>query len=323
MLYLNEENILAIGINWADATAIIIKATEALEKNFFSQPVKPYLRYKNPKNRIIAMPAYIGGAFEVAGIKWISSFPDNIHNNLRRAHSVIILNEENTGRPICIINTPILSGIRTSAVTGALIRKYFTINQPDKKLSFGILGYGPIGRLHHQMIIALFNEHIAKVRIFDNRTVDQKTLPKTMVSKTEISNSWEEVYDQSDIFMTCTVASSPYIDKAPPKGSLQLNVSLRDYKPDIIKYIDKMIVDNWDEVCRENTDVENMHIKLGLQKEDTISINQALVGDGLYGVCKNDTVMFNPMGMAIFDMAIGKMFYDKAQLMDIGVTLPD
>lgn len=323
MLYINEETILTVGINWFDAIDAIVKAADALGKKSFSQPVKPYLRYKNPKNRIIAMPAYIGGDFEVAGIKWISSFPDNIHNGIKRAHSVIILNEESTGRPISVINTPIVSGIRTAAVTGALIREVFSVNPPEKKLNFGIIGFGPIGQLHLQMVMSLFGDYINKVRIYDLRPVKQDAIPVDVASKVEVAQSWEEVYDQSDVFMTCTVSPSPYIDKAPPKGSLQLNVSLRDYQPEIMHHIDRMVVDNWEEICRENTDVENMHLKLGLQKEDTIDISQALVGEGLKDLRRDQTLMFNPMGMAVFDMAIGKMFYNKAMEKNAGVSLAD
>lgn len=56
-----------------------------LANNEFAQPIKPYLRYNNLKNRIIAMPAYAGGECDMAGIKWIASYPDNI-NQIGRAH---------------------------------------------------------------------------------------------------------------------------------------------------------------------------------------------------------------------------------------------
>ncbi|MGB5929785.1 MAG: 2,3-diaminopropionate biosynthesis protein SbnB, partial [Cyclobacteriaceae bacterium] len=222
-----------------------------------------------------------------------------------------------------VINTPIVSGIRTSAVTGALIRKCFEVNPPEKKLNFGIIGFGPIGQLHLQMINALFGDLIEKVRIYDLRSIDESKIPEDIKSKVEITKGWEEVYNNSDVFITCTVSAASYIGEQPPKGSLQLNVSLRDYKTNIVDYIDKMVVDDWDEICRENTDVENMHKEQGLKKEDTINISEALIGDGLNNVGKDDVIMFNPMGMAIFDMAIGKMFYEKAKSTGEGVALED
>jgi 2,3-diaminopropionate biosynthesis protein SbnB len=323
MLYLNEKTIHTIGIDWKVASDTIFKATEALNDKKYSQPVKPYLRYKNPKNRIIAMPAYLGGNFEIAGIKWISSFPDNLEKNIKRAHSVIILNNEETGEPLSVINTPIVSGIRTAAVTGAMIVKYLEVNPPECPLQFGIIGFGPIGQLHLSMLHELFGEKIDKVRIFDLKPVDLNNISQQYRYKVSVAKSWQEVYHISNVFITCTVSASPYIDKEPPAGSLQLNISLRDYLPEIMNHVDKIVVDDWEEICRENTDIENMHKKMGLKKEDTINISEALIGDGLNGFEKSQVLMFNPMGMAIFDIAIGKLYYNKAKETGAGVELDD
>lgn len=323
MRYLNQDTITQLGIDWAQIINVINTATTALRDGDFSQPVKPYLRYKDLKNRIIAMPAYIGGEFGTAGIKWIASFPNNIHQNMPRAHSVIILNEENTGKPIAIINTALVSGIRTSGVTGAVIDKYLSIVKPTEKINFGIIGFGPIGRLHLEMICSLFASYINKVFIYDINPNTASQIPTKYQDKVVVVNKWEEAFDQSQVFVTCTVSSDRYIDREAPKGSLQLNVSLRDYKPAFLKQVDVMVVDHWEEVCRENTDIERMHIEYGLQEENTRSIADVLVGDGFAGIDKSQVVMFNPMGMAIFDMAIGKYYYSLATSKNCGVTLED
>jgi len=131
MLYLNEKDLTKIGYNWNATIDNIEQAVHCLHNKDFVQPVKPYLRYRDLTNRIIALIAFVGGKINLAGIKWIASFPDNINHGLPRAHSVVILNNADTGAPVGIINTALLSIIRTASVSGLMIRYFLKANCHD------------------------------------------------------------------------------------------------------------------------------------------------------------------------------------------------
>lgn len=312
MLVLNENNIKEIGIDWSQTVGAIRSAVKCLSTGDFAQPVKPYLRYRNPKNRIIAMPAFVGGDINMAGIKWIASFPENIDQGIPRAHSVVILNQSETGQPVGIINTPLLSVIRTASVSGLLVEAFQQARDRDN-LKIGITGFGPIGQYHLDMCLSLLGDRIDRVRLFDLRPIDRNLL--SGAPGVEVVNSWEEAYEDADIFITCTVSDAPYIDQAPKPGSLHLNVSLRDYKTMAYDWFkEAMIVDDWDEICREKTDVEMMHLEKGLTKEETQSIIEVVVDNCLANYPQDMPIMFNPMGMAVFDIAIGKLYYERAQI---------
>lgn len=323
MLYLNKKDIEKIGNDWNAIADIIKKSVVTLGTKDFSQPIKPYLRYNDLTNRIIAMPAYVGGDIALSGIKWIASFPGNIDKGIPRAHSVTILNEASTGVPLCTLNTPLISGIRTAGVTALVIREWLKYKDIKKLLNVGIIGFGPIGQLHLEMVWAILGDKTGKIFLYDLKGINMELIPDKMREKVVVCENWEQAYTDSDVFMTCTVSKAPYIDKEPKKGSLQLNVSLRDYKHEIMPFIKLMIVDDWEEVCREETDIEVMHKKMGLQKEDTISIVEMIEQDALKNIQENDIVMFNPMGMAVFDIAIGRYYYQKALDTSSGVMLED
>lgn len=321
MRFLSDIHFEGVDNNWKQLIEVIHETALILESKKFSQPLKPYLRFNNVKNRIIAMPAFIGGGINVAGIKWIASFPDNIKQNIRRAHSTTILNNADTGEPFAIINSPIISGLRTAAVSGAIIKGWLKRKSCiNKSLTVGIAGFGPIGQLHIKMLYELFGNVIDKFLLYDIKPINVNTIPPEVLKNSIVCDNWQDAYINSDIFCTCTTSEERYIDIQPPKGSLQINVSLRDYKTEIKKFLDIIIVDDWDEVCRENTDIEQMHQKEGLIKKDTIDIVTFLCTNEVAEL-NNEVVMFNPMGMAVFDISIAKHYFDRSKKEDFGIEL--
>lgn len=311
MNYINERILLELGMNWKNLIQVIEDATQLLETKEISQPVKPYLRFNDPKNRIIAMPAYVGGKFNIAGIKWIASFPENINKSIKRAHAVLILNDALTGEPVSVINTALISGIRTAGVSGFVVKQYLKSNTV-RRLDCGIIGFGPIGQLHLQMLNECFGNQINKIYIYDINAIDRKLIDRLNVrNNIVVCNSWEDVYEHCNLFITCTVSAKRYINRKPKSGGIYLNVSLRDFETDFLKGTDKIVVDKWEEICRENTDIEYAHLKYGLARKDVLEITDLLNPASIAGLEKK-SFMFNPMGMAIFDVAIAKYYHNLA-----------
>lgn len=312
MLYINEEDMMRMAFCWEDTIQVITSAVECIAEGEYSQPLKPYLRFKNQSNRIIAMPAYIGGKIDSAGIKWISSFPNNIERNMPRASSVTVLNDTLTGVPIAIFNTPLISIIRTASVSGYILKHYLSYRK-RKKYNVGIIGWGPIGQNHYQMCKRILKNRIDRVYIYDIRN-------KVVVDEDiTICKSWQEVYEKADIFITCTSTLERYINLPAFESKLVMDVSLRDFKEEALDSFSKpFITDDWNEVNRENTDIE-YYSKVGkLKEKDVISlcdINEK--GMNAFYI-ENATVFFAPMGMGVFDIAIANYFYQKALQIGVG-----
>lgn len=321
MIYLNEQDIKKLALDWNLNVEVIANATKCIKSRDMAQPVKPYLRYGDLKNRIIAMPAYIGGDICMSGIKWIASFPDNIQKGIARAHSVIILNEADTGMPVGILNSGSISAIRTASVSGLILREFVNSRRPAA-LKVGITGFGPIGQYHLDMCRQILGDSIESISIYDINGIRQEAVPEDLRDKVRAAACWEDAYTDADIFITCTVASERYIDKKPKAGSLHLNVSLRDYKPEVFPYFEKgIVVDDWEEICRENTDIEQFHNVNGLQEKDVYVIQDVVAQGIIDAIPAEQPVMFNPMGMAVFDIAMSNHYMKLAREAHSGVIL--
>jgi len=302
MDYITESLIEQNSPSWPEVLNALEGSIQAIQSSSYAQPLKPYLRFGDPKNRIIAMPAFVGGHTNACGIKWISSFPDNYLSGLPRAHALIILNETSTGVPIATMESNLLSAMRTAGVSGLILKHFFKTRE---NVTLGFSGFGFIAKTHLEMIQSLFLNKISKINIFDQRKIDptQVNSPNIQI---DFSKTWEEAYEACDVFLTCTTTSAPYICLPPKENSLHIDVSLRDYQPEIVKSFDRIVVDDWDEVCRENTDIERAHLSWGLEKSSTIDLPSFLLSPPSFS---KGTTFFAPMGMAIFDIALASTVY--------------
>jgi ornithine cyclodeaminase len=336
MLYLGEEHLRAIGESWRDWVDRIKLAVRIMDQGDYAQPLKPYLRYGDPANRIIAMPAYIGGPVGTAGLKWIASFPGNLRLGLPRAHSVTILNDAVTGEPKAIINSPLVSAVRTAAVSGLMLREWLGLRLLDHAreealggLRIGIIGYGPIGRMHQFMCLSLFGEHIDHIMLYDiqgvkprNQEADAyRERPKRKAVPIRVAGSWQELYRSCNVVITCTVSRERYIDMPPAPGTLLLDVSLRDYGLEALRGIRSVVVDDWTEVCRENTDIELLHREAGLTEERVATLRDIVCREAMAHLPAGEPLLFCPMGMAAFDIAIADWYVDRAEELGVGIKL--
>ena len=117
-------------------------------------PPSYFLRFPDrPSDRIIALPASIGGKVRVDGLKWISSFPENVAAGIPRASAVLILNDHDTGYPFACLESSIISATRTAA-SAALAADWLTRGRPQssRPARVGFFGTGLIARYIHTFL---------------------------------------------------------------------------------------------------------------------------------------------------------------------------
>ncbi|TVX88297.1 2,3-diaminopropionate biosynthesis protein SbnB [Paenibacillus agilis] len=319
MKYITEDDLRQIGIPWASLSDVIAEVSLAYGEGDYAQPIKPYLKFGDASNRIIAMPAYISRPIRAAGMKWIASYPENVNKGLPRANSVTILNDPDTGIPNYIVNGSLISTIRTTAVSAALLRKLLQERKGDD-LQVAVIGMGPIGQHHVNMLTSLFSERIAEIRVYDKREISF-SLPIVNDVPVKAVATWQEAYLNADIVFTCTASSARYIHIPSKEGSILMHVSLRDYLPEAKASSGLVVVDSWDEICRADTDIERLHLDEGLQEEHTVTLSEVIAGKVEIDASWNERIWFTPMGLAVFDVAVAAWYTRQADELGIGLQL--
>lgn len=297
---------------------ILEAVREAYELHATGRTVLPdsnFLRFPGrERERIIALPAYVGGEHEAAGIKWIASWPQNVQRGMDRASAVMILNSTETGRPTAILEGSIISAKRTAA-SAALAAA--TLHAGPEPQALGLVGCGLINfevarfavsvfpSLERFVFLDLDPEHAAR---FGERL--QRLRPGARV---EAAGAPDEVFAGAPLVSLATTAVAPHLDSlaAAAEGSTVLHVSLRDFTPEVVLACDN-VVDDVEHVCRAQTSVH-----LAAQRTGGTGFIRGTLGDVLLGRIPprsggHPVTLFSPFGMGILDLAVAGLVRRRA-----------
>jgi N-[(2S)-2-amino-2-carboxyethyl]-L-glutamate dehydrogenase len=277
-------------------------------------PDSYFLRFpEKPDCRIIALPAYLGNGFDVAGLKWIASYPANIQRGFPRASAVLVLNNYETGYPFAILESSIISAARTAA--SAVLAADWLSGHSRRAHSLGIVGTGFIARYVYEFLVDTGWE-IEEVRLHDLTPLESEKFRNT-ACRLDRHRTVTVVPDVAQLVRACdlivftTVASAPHI--ADPAlfehNPLVLHISLRDLAPEILLR-SQNVVDDVEHVMKANTSPHLAEQQTGDRSFVTGTLADIILGRR--SVNRSRPIIFSPFGMGILDLAVGKWVYDQA-----------
>ena len=300
-----------------------------------------------PKNaddrRFMAMPAYLGGRYQMAGMKWYGSNVDNKKKGLPRSILMMMLNDKDTGAPLALMSANLVSAYRTGGIPG-VGAKYLA--RKDAKV-VSIIGPGVMGKTSLAAFVSVCPQvDTVKIKGRSQRSLDafvkfvKEELPQ--IKNIEVCDTVEEAVRDSDIISFTTtvrddVSSFPYISGDwIKKGALISMPSAARFDDDFLAGC-KLVVDNsklyeaWEEeypyptypqVQIIGTKFTDLKHDGKVKAEDIIDITDIIEKRRPGRESDDEIIVYSVGGMPVEDIALGGTVYRNAVKMGIGIKLP-
>ena len=312
---------------------------------FPDNPQFPGMPKNGEDRRFMAMPAYLGGSFQMAGMKWYGSNIENKKQGLPRSILMMMLNDKDTGAPLALMSANLLSAYRTGAIPGVGARY---LARRDSKVA-AIVGPGVMGKTALAAFVSVCpGLDTVKIKGRSQRSIDsfvafvKEECPQ--IDNIIVCETMEEVICDSDIIAaTASVGDKesmfPFIDDAwIKKGALICMPSAARFPEGFYLEKDtKLVVDNYklyeawaDEYPYPSYDpVQVVGAKFmdllhegKIKKEDIVDIADIITGVQKGRQNDDERIIYSVGGMPVEDIAWGETIYKNALAKGIGIKLP-
>ena len=301
-----------------------------------------------PKNaedrRFMAMPAYLGGRYQMAGMKWYGSNMENKKKGLPRSILMMMLNDKDTGAPLAMMSANLLSSYRTGGIPGVGCK--YLAREAAKTVA--IIGPGVMGRTCLLAFLSVCPKiTTVKVKGRGQRSLHafeefvKKECPQ--IQQVIVCDSMEEAVKDSDIICVTSTApvkeiDFPYIaEDWVKKGALICLPSAARFDDDFLINRCKKVVDNYKlyEAWAEEFPYPSYEMVqiIGskftdylhegrIQREDIVDIADIINKKHPGRESDDEIIVYSVGGMPVEDIAWGGTVYRNALKEGIGVELP-
>ena len=314
---------------------------------FPDHPKFPGMPRNTQDRRFMAMPAYLGGAYQMAGVKWYGSNIENKEKGLPRSILMMTLSDKDTGAPLAFMSANLLSAYRTGGVPG-VGAKYLARKDSE---TVAIIGPGVMGKTSlAAFAVTCPKLHRLQIKGRGRKSIDsfidfvKKEFPQ--FDEIKVCETEEEAVRDADIISFTTVAQCgddiaivdtyPYVAKEWVKPGAFISMPSAAKFDDELIVKAKCVVDNmmlyeaWEEeypyptypkiaiIGSKFTDLIHEGKK---KKEDIAEMADIILGKTPGRTSDDEIIIYSVGGMPVEDVAWGCSVYKKAKELGIGVKL--
>ncbi len=318
LLYLSRADVEAVDVPMREIIDALEVAFRAHGEGRVEMPPKPGV-HSRPDAFIHAMPAYIPD-LRAIGVKWVSGYPDNQAIGLPYINGLLILNDDETGLPLSVMDCSWITAMRTGAAT-AVAAKYLA--RPDSE-TVGILGCGVQGRSNLEALNVLFP--LKRVVAYDRYPESAERYAADMSERWGLEVIVAREPRQAVSGCDIVVTAGPILHT--PHATIQAGwldegafASLVDYD----SFWSRAALKESDKFCTDDVPQLEHYRSLGYFQD--IPPIHASVGELVCGTkpgrqSPGERTMTANLGLALDDMATAPIVFRRAIERGLGVWLP-
>lgn len=311
-------------VTMAEAIASVEQAFRDLAEGRGSMPPKTYLLFPEYGGDLRVMPSSLGPRF--AGVKIVNVHLRNPERGLPTVAGTYVLVSQETGVPLAIMGGTYLTALRTAAAS-AVATKYMA--RPGAS-TVGLVGSGVQARFQLKALA----EIVPVTEAFVWAPADDRGKGHRFVEemKSNFPNTSFLAVDEvekaasADVVCTTTPSRSPVVPDAAVRNGTHINAvgadgpGKQELDPAILRRA-WLIVDDWEQ-ARHGGEV-NVPLASGELKEDGIvgSLAQVISGETPGRRSDLDVTVFDSTGLAIEDLAVASLAYERALQNGLGTRV--
>ncbi|PMS23070.1 2,3-diaminopropionate biosynthesis protein SbnB [Trinickia dabaoshanensis] len=274
-------------------------------------PDSYFLRFADSdRNRIIALPAVLEDERPIAGIKWVSSFPDNVLQGRDRASAMLVLNDRRTGYPLACLEGSLISTARTAASAAVGAQRLHPT--PGRIERLAVVGCGVVAYRTVRMLAAL-GWRIGELAVHD--LSDERA--HLFLDKCAAIGLTGAVHEAGSalrgsgmiLFATSAVTPGDYAPAWFEHAPTVLHLSLRDLAPEIVLAAQN-VADDVSHCLKANTSLDVAARQAG--HHDFIDGGIADAIEGRITPDPRRTRIYSPFGMGVLDLSVARDILEAA-----------
>lgn len=322
-LLLDRHNVETL-LDMAELIPVLEQAQVQYSRGQAVQPMRLGVHLPRHPGSLELMPGYLEDSDALA-VKVLTVRPENPGNGLPLIHATILLQDPSSGRLLAILDGASITTARTAAVSG-VATNYLARRDAG---SLAIVGTGRQARTHLWAMTVV--RPIRQIRAYDRQPETAQAFKEEMEGRfalpVEITSTAEEAVRGADIVVLSTSTVEPIVQSRWVQPGMHFNsiasatTQVREMDSETIR-MSKVVVDSREAALKEAGDIL-IPISEGLIGPDHIYAEVGEIAAGAKPGRENDgeVTVYKSLGLAIQDVAVAKLLYEKARRAGLGTEV--